>query len=51
MFTSSFDRRHGIALQKFAGLLTHDDLDMIDLVLVDMAGSPHGALGSAIRCL
>ena len=51
MFTSSFDRRHGIARLKFAGLLTHDDLDMIDPVLVDMAGGAHGALGSPIRCL
>lgn len=51
MLTLSFDRRHGVARLKFTGLLTHDDLDMIDPLLVGVAGGAHGAIGPTMRCL
>lgn len=51
MLTLSFDRRHGVARLKFTGLLTGDDLDMIDPVLVGMAGGAYGAIGPNMRCL
>jgi hypothetical protein len=51
MLTLSFDRRHGVARLKFTGLLTHDDLDMIDPLLVGVAGGAHGAIGPNMRCL
>lgn len=51
MLALSFDRRHGVACLKFTGLLTHDELDMIDPLLMGVAGGAHGAIGSSVRCL
>jgi hypothetical protein len=51
MFTLSFERFHGVVRLKFTGLLTHHDLDMIDPVLVGLAGGAYAAIGSTMRCL
>ena len=51
MFTVSLDCRHKVARLKFTDVLTREDLDRIDPVLVALAGGAYGAVGPDIRCL